>query len=48
MTVGITPTGPETGYGYLQCGPIDDSPVTVLEFKEKPTAVSGRSRSAKR
>jgi mannose-1-phosphate guanylyltransferase len=39
MTLGITPTRPETGYGYLQCGPaIGESPVlAVEEFKEKPT-----------
>ncbi|MBM2618984.1 NTP transferase domain-containing protein [Actinoplanes sp. LDG1-06] len=39
MTLGITPTRPETGYGYLQCGnAIGDSPVlSVEEFKEKPT-----------
>lgn len=38
MTVGITPTRPETGYGYLQCGDsIDGGPVRrVDEFKEKP------------
>jgi mannose-1-phosphate guanylyltransferase len=38
MTVGITPSRPETGYGYLQCGgPISDGPVlAVEEFKEKP------------
>jgi len=39
MTVGITPTHPETGYGYLRMG--DDSGggiVPVAEFKEKPTA----------
>jgi mannose-1-phosphate guanylyltransferase len=38
MTVGITPTRPETGYGYLQCGAhIDGGPVrAVEEFKEKP------------
>ncbi|MEU4421847.1 sugar phosphate nucleotidyltransferase [Actinoplanes sp. NPDC024001] len=39
MTLGITPTRPETGYGYLQCGgSVDDSPVLkVEEFKEKPS-----------
>jgi mannose-1-phosphate guanylyltransferase len=42
MTLGITPTRPETGYGYLQCGgPVGDSaarPVlAVEEFKEKPS-----------
>jgi mannose-1-phosphate guanylyltransferase len=38
MTVGITPTHPETGYGYLQCGgTIGDGPMRqVEEFKEKP------------
>jgi mannose-1-phosphate guanylyltransferase len=39
MTLGITPTRPETGYGYLQCGAaVGDGPVlSVEEFKEKPT-----------
>jgi mannose-1-phosphate guanylyltransferase len=38
MTVGINPTRPEIGYGYLQCGsPVGDGPVLrVEEFKEKP------------
>ncbi|MEV1289024.1 sugar phosphate nucleotidyltransferase [Micromonospora sp. NPDC049679] len=38
MTVGITPTRPETGYGYLQCGgPIGSGPLRrVEEFTEKP------------
>lgn len=38
MTLGIMPTRPETGYGYLQCGgPRGDGPVlAVEEFKEKP------------
>ena len=38
MTVGITPTHPESGYGYLQCGePIGSGPArAVVEFKEKP------------
>ncbi|AEB43007.1 MULTISPECIES: mannose-1-phosphate guanylyltransferase [Micromonospora] len=40
MTVGITPTRPETGYGYLQTGdPVGDGPMRpVTEFKEKPNA----------
>lgn len=40
MTIGITPTRPETGYGYLRCSePARRGVVqTVLEFKEKPTA----------
>ncbi len=43
MTIGIQPTHPETGFGYLQCGgpiagPIEDGPVRrVEEFKEKPS-----------
>jgi mannose-1-phosphate guanylyltransferase len=40
MTVGITPTRAETGYGYLQCGAaLGDGPMRrVEEFKEKPAA----------
>lgn len=39
MTLGIKPTRPETGYGYLQCGAsTGDGPVlAVEEFKEKPS-----------
>jgi mannose-1-phosphate guanylyltransferase len=39
MTVGITPTHPETGYGYLQCGGlVDGGPVRRVEqFREKPS-----------
>ncbi len=39
MTIGITPTRPETGYGYLRCSaPPELSEIQqVLEFKEKPT-----------
>ncbi|MET0424769.1 MAG: sugar phosphate nucleotidyltransferase, partial [Actinoplanes sp.] len=40
MTLGITPTRPETGYGYLQCGGVvgDNGPImAVEEFKEKPS-----------
>ena len=39
MTVGITPTHPETGYGYLECGDVlGGGPVQrVQEFKEKPS-----------
>lgn len=42
MTVGITPTRPDTGYGYLQCSRVATAdktePIKVVEFKEKPTA----------
>ncbi|MFL6144649.1 MAG: mannose-1-phosphate guanylyltransferase [Labedaea sp.] len=39
MTIGITPTRPETGYGYLRrSGPTQPGTVQkVLEFKEKPS-----------
>lgn len=38
MTVGIKPTHPETGYGYLECGQAIGGPMrTVIRFKEKPT-----------
>jgi mannose-1-phosphate guanylyltransferase len=40
MTVGITPTHPATGYGYLRCGApwSGAGPVrAVAEFKEKPS-----------
>ena len=39
MTLGITPTRPETGYGYLQCGAalLGGSVLAVEEFKEKPS-----------
>ncbi len=39
MTIGITPTRPETGFGYLRlAGAAEPGTVqTVLEFKEKPS-----------
>jgi mannose-1-phosphate guanylyltransferase len=39
MTIGIAPTRPETGYGYLQCSATAELCVQqpVLEFKEKPS-----------
>ncbi|MEV4319281.1 mannose-1-phosphate guanylyltransferase [Actinocrispum sp. NPDC049592] len=39
MTIGIAPTRPETGYGYLQCSATASLGVQqqVLEFKEKPS-----------
>ena len=38
MTIGITPTRPETGYGYIHCGePTADPAIRMVrEFKEKP------------
>jgi mannose-1-phosphate guanylyltransferase len=39
MTVGITPTHPETGYGYLHCGEPTGTAgaMVVSQFKEKPS-----------
>lgn len=35
-TIGITPTKPETGYGYIRKGETADGLIKVKEFKEKP------------
>lgn len=46
MTVGITPSRPETGYGYLRCSTLTAStvePVAVAEFKEKPSAQDAKA-----
>ncbi|MDO9105278.1 MAG: mannose-1-phosphate guanylyltransferase/mannose-6-phosphate isomerase [Methylovulum sp.] len=38
VTFGITPTGPETGFGYIEAGaPIDGLGYNVQRFVEKPT-----------
>jgi len=38
MTIGITPSRPETGYGYLECGePLGATSQQVLAFREKPS-----------
>jgi mannose-1-phosphate guanylyltransferase len=36
-TLGIPPTGPETGYGYIHCQPENDPPYPVTSFVEKPS-----------
>jgi mannose-1-phosphate guanylyltransferase len=36
MTIGITPTRPETGYGYLRCTSDEGRTREVAEFAEKP------------
>jgi mannose-1-phosphate guanylyltransferase len=36
MTIGITPTRPETGYGYLRCTSGEGQVREVAEFVEKP------------
>ena len=38
VTVGITPTRPETGYGYIQCEAGSADPIRpVASFREKPS-----------
>ena len=45
VTVGITPTGPATGYGYIRHGaPLRVAgALAVTEFKEKPSAAAAAS-----
>jgi mannose-1-phosphate guanylyltransferase len=41
VTVGVVPSRPETGYGYIVPGPpLDDSANTVARFSEKPDAAT--------
>jgi len=48
VTFGITPTGPATGYGYLELGePIDGSARVVREFREKPSQEVARQYVAR-
>ena len=43
VTIGIEPTRPETGYGYIQTGgKCDDEVVKVVEFKEKPCLATAK------
>ena len=44
VTFGITPDGPETGYGYIAQGPsIGDDTYTVDAFREKPDVETAKS-----
>lgn len=48
LTVGIEPSGPATGYGYIEAGDpvaeVDGTPVRkVLSFKEKPDRATAQS-----
>lgn len=36
VTVGITPTFPSTGYGYIKFNKTNEQALKVIEFKEKP------------
>lgn len=38
VTFGITPTRPETGYGYMEADAAGEGPVTLKRFVEKPDA----------
>jgi mannose-1-phosphate guanylyltransferase len=41
VTVGVVPSRPETGYGYIVPGvPLDDATRTVARFSEKPDAAT--------
>ena len=43
MTFGVVPTAPETGYGYIKCGPVLADDLYQLErFVEKPDADTAR------
>jgi mannose-1-phosphate guanylyltransferase/mannose-6-phosphate isomerase len=45
VTLGVTPTRPETGYGYIQVGPVADSAAglhRVARFVEKPSLARAR------
>lgn len=49
VTFGITPSGPETGYGYLEAGPaVDDAPgaFEVERFTEKPDLAKAKEMVA--
>ena len=44
VTFGITPTGPETGFGYIETGaPLGDGGFRVARFVEKPDAATARA-----
>ncbi|WP_423206922.1 mannose-1-phosphate guanylyltransferase/mannose-6-phosphate isomerase [Paracoccus yeei] len=46
VTFGITPTRPETGYGYMEAEGEGDGPVTLKRFVEKPDADTARAMIA--
>jgi len=44
VTFGVKPTGPETGYGYVQAGnSLSDGVLTAVRFVEKPDAVTAQT-----
>ncbi len=42
MTLGIRPTFPNTGYGYIECEPGSESIMKVVQFREKPDYETAR------
>lgn len=42
VTFGITPTHAETGYGYIQTGPVLGTGFEIVGFKEKPDATTAQ------
>lgn len=42
MTIGIKPSRPETGYGYIEVGDSRDGIIPVVSFKEKPDLPTAR------
>lgn len=43
MTIGILPTFPNTGYGYIEFNKLDSRPIKkVVQFREKPDYVTAR------
>ena len=43
VTMGVSPTHPETGYGYIEAGDRDGAFCEVRSFREKPDADSART-----
>ncbi|GIG65741.1 mannose-1-phosphate guanyltransferase [Phytomonospora endophytica] len=43
MTIGLKPTAPETGFGYLRCGDPLDGGMVLREFREKPDKATAQS-----
>ncbi|AUH34934.1 mannose-1-phosphate guanylyltransferase/mannose-6-phosphate isomerase [Paracoccus tegillarcae] len=46
VTFGITPTRPETGYGYMEVEPAGDTVLPLKRFVEKPDAETARAMLA--
>lgn len=47
VTFGVTPTRPETGYGYLElAGPAGEAAVALKSFREKPDQASAQAMLA--